>query len=333
MRPTVEETRLAKENDERDPWLTVLGERLRNLRSRRGLPRRTVAQGAAISERHLANMESGIGNASILVLRQIARALECELAEVIGDETTSSPDWLLIRDLLHGRSEAELKRVRVALAQMLASPSTEARRSCRIALIGLRGAGKSTLGRLLADHLGYSFLEMDREIERIAGCDLSQIHALYGTNAYRRYERRALEDLIQIYPEFVLAAPGGVVSDAANFNLLLSHCFTIWLRASPEEHMSRVIAQGDFRPMSGNDEAMEDLKRILAGRSAFYAKADLTLDTSGTTVSNAFTALLKRLPRVSSRAAAEVDTKPARQRAPKRPSARSQKVRRETEST
>ena len=333
MRPTLEEMRLGKENDERDPWLTVLGERLRNLRSRRGLPRRAVAQGAAISERHLANMESGIGNASILVLRQIARALECELAEIIGDETTSSPDWLLIRDLLHGRSDADLKRVRVAVAQMLASPSTEAHRSCRIALIGLRGAGKSTLGRLLADHLGYSFLEMDREIERIAGCDLSQIHALYGTNAYRRYERRALEDLIQIYPDFVLAAPGGVVSDAANFNLLLSHCFTIWLRASPEEHMSRVIAQGDFRPMSGNDQAMEDLKRILAGRSAFYAKADLTLDTGGTTVSNAFAALLKRLPRTSSRKVVDVDAKPARQGALKRPSARAKKVRRETAST
>jgi len=299
MRPSaaIEETRQGKESEPREPWLTALGERLRNLRSRRGLPRRAVAQGAGISERHLANMESGIGNASILVLRQIAAALECDLAEIVGDETTNSPDWLLLRELLHGRSEAELKRVRLAVAQMLASPSTEARRASRIALIGLRGAGKSTLGRLLADRLGYSFLEMDREIERIAGCDLSQIHALYGTNAYRRYERRALEDVIQIYPEFVLAAPGGVVSDAANFNLLLAHCHTIWLRARPEEHMSRVIAQGDFRPMSGNDEAMEDLKRILAGRSAFYAKADVTLDTSGATVSQAFASLLKRLPR------------------------------------
>jgi len=302
MRPSVEETRLAKEDNERDPWLTVLGERLRNLRARRGLPRRAVAQNAGISERHLASMESGVGNASILILRQIARALECDLAEIIGDETTSSPEWLLIRDVLHGRSDSELKRVRVAVTQMLASTSSEARRSSRIALIGLRGAGKSTLGRLLADHLGYTFLEMDREIERVAGCDLSQIHALYGTNAYRRYERRALEDLIQIYPEFVLAAPGGVVSDAANLNLLLSHCFTIWLRASPEEHMSRVIAQGDFRPMSGNGEAMEDLKRILAGRSAFYAKADLTLDTSGTTVSKAFGALVKEVARATSAA-------------------------------
>lgn len=300
MRQTIEDTDVGKDTEQRDPWLAVLGERLRNLRARRGLTRRAVAQGAAISERHLANMETGIGNASILILRQIARALECDLAEIIGDETTSTPEWLLIRDLLHNRSEAELKRVRVATAQMFASPATEARRSCRIALIGLRGAGKSTLGRLLADHLGYTFLEMDREIERVAGCDLSQIHALYGTNAYRRYERRALEDLIQIYPEFVLAAPGGVVSDAANFNLLLSHCLTIWLRASPEEHMSRVIAQGDFRPMSGNGEAMEDLKRILAGRREFYAKADLTLDTSGTTVSKTFASLLKQLARASS---------------------------------
>jgi XRE family transcriptional regulator, aerobic/anaerobic benzoate catabolism transcriptional regulator len=332
MRPTLEDTRLAKESDERDPWLTVLGERLRNQRSRRALPRRAVTQGAGISERHLANMESGIGNASILVLRQIARALECDLAEIIGDETTSSPDWLLVRDLLHGKSEADLKRVRLAVAQMLDPPSTEARRSCRIALIGLRGAGKSTLGRLLADHLGYSFLEMNREIERVAVCDLSQIHALYGTNAYRRYERRALEDLIQIYPEFVLAAPGGVVSDPANFNLLLSHCFTIWLRASPEEHMSRVIAQGDFRPMSGNDEAMEDLKRILAGRSAFYAKADLTLDTSGTAVPNSLAALLKQLPRGTSPKSADGDAKRARKKA-KRGAGRARGARREIESS
>jgi XRE family aerobic/anaerobic benzoate catabolism transcriptional regulator len=322
MRPSLEETRLTKESEERDPWLTELGERLRNLRSKRGMSRRAVAEDAAISERHLANMEAGIGNASIMVLRQIARALECELAEVIGDETTGSPEWLLIRDLLHERSDAMLKRVRLAVAQMVAPPSTEARRSCRIVLIGLRGAGKSTLGRLLGDHLGYPFLEMDREIERVAGCDLGQIHALYGTKAYRRYERRALEDLIQIYPEFVLAAPGGVVSDAANFNLLLSHCFTIWLRASPEEHMSRVIAQGDFRPMSGNDEAMDDLKRILAGRRAFYAKADLTLDTGGITVSKAFAGLLKEFSSASKSANPKRTSDRERPRGVKRPAAR-----------
>ena len=150
----------------------------------------------------------------------------------------------------------------------------------RQALIGLRGAGKSTLGQMLADDLGYPCVELNREIERVAGCSIREIHNLYGPNAYRRYERRALEEAVQIYPEMVLATPGGLVSEPATLNLLLAHCYTVWLRATPEEHMGRVMAQGDFRPMSGNNEAMADLKRILAGREAFYAKADLTWVTS-----------------------------------------------------
>jgi XRE family aerobic/anaerobic benzoate catabolism transcriptional regulator len=280
---------------ERDPWLTVLGERLRDARARRGLTRRSLAQAAGVSERHLANLESGTGNASILVLRQIALALDCELAEITGDETTGTPEWLLIRDLLHGRAEKDLKRARLALIELFASGAREPQRRSRIALIGLRGAGKSSLGQLLADRLGYAFVELNREIERLAGCRVGEIHALYGLNAYRRYERRALEEAIQIQPEFVMATPGGLVSDAATFNLLLTHCYTVWLRASPEEHMNRVIDQGDFRPMSGNSEAMEDLKRILAGRAAFYAKADLTIDTSGKALSDAFAELAARV--------------------------------------
>lgn len=289
-------TELGQTGDaERDPWLTAMGERLRSIRARRGLSRRALAQTAGVSERHMANLEGGIGNASILVLRQIATALDCALAEITGDETTGTPEWLMIRNLLHGRSDADLKRVRVALTALFESPSGASQRRCRIALIGLRGAGKSTLGELLAERLGFSFVELNREIERLAGCAVSEVHALYGLSAYRRYERRALEEIVQIYPEFVLATPGGLVSDAATFNLLLTHCYTVWLRASPEEHMNRVIAQGDFRPMSGNSEAMDDLKRILAGRAAFYAKADLTFDTSGRALSDAFDGLVERL--------------------------------------
>ena len=170
------------------------------------------------------------------------------------------------------------------------SPRPDARAG-RIALVGLRGAGKSTLGRMLADALDLPFVELNREIERVAGCGLDEIHNLLGAAAYRRYERRALEETVQLYPDAVIATPGGIVSDPATFNLLLAHCVTVWLRASPEEHMARVVAQGDLRPMAGNREAMDDLKRILAGRAAFYARADRQVDTGGLTLGQAFDAL------------------------------------------
>lgn len=277
--------------NDKDPFLTALGERIRNLRARRGLTRKATAAAANISERHLANLELGTGNASILILNQVAQALQCSLAEIIGDVTTSSPEWLMIRELLEGRSEADLHRARVRLAEMFGASGDRRARLSRIALVGLRGAGKSTLGRMLAEDLGYPFVELSREIEKVAGCSIVEIHSLYGTNAYRRYERRALEETIQIYPEVVIATPGGLVSDAATFNLLLTHCYTVWLQATPEDHMKRVVAQGDFRPMSGSKEAMEDLKRILAGRAAFYAKADFSYDTSGRSLEETFAGL------------------------------------------
>ena len=249
-----------------------------------------------MSERHLANLEYGTGNASILVLLQVAQALHCELSELLGDVTTSSPEWLMIRELLERRDEGELRRARLALSELFHAAGTAARaRTTRIALIGLRGAGKSTLGRRLAGDLGYAFIELSREIEQFAGCSIHEIHNLYGTNAYRRYERRALEEAIQIYPEVVIATPGGLVADAANFNLLLQHCFTIWLEADPADHMGRVAAQGDLRPMAGSPEAMEDLKRILAGRAPFYAKADLRFNTSAFDEEEAYQALRRRV--------------------------------------
>ena len=277
--------------EEKNPFLVTLGERVRSLRSRRGMTRKALAATADVSERHLANLEYGVGNASILVLLQIAQALQCPLAELLGDVTASSPEWLLIRELLEKRDELTLRRVREALPGLLGeAPSADAGRS-RIALIGLRGAGKSTLGRMLAEDLDYPFVELSREIEKFAGCSISEIQGLYGQNAYRRYERRAVEEAIQIYPEAVLATPGGLVSDAATFNLLLSHCTTVWLQAAPEDHMRRVIAQGDMRPMADNKEAMEDLKAILEGRSPFYSKAELTLDTSAQDLGASFQAL------------------------------------------
>ena len=272
----------------RSPFLLALGERVRTLRSRKGMTRRAVALAADVSERHLANLEYGTGNVSVLVLLQVAQALQCSLAELLGDVTTSSPEWLLIRELLSKRSEADLRRARVQLVETFGEGGNAQARKARIALIGLRGAGKTSLGQKLADDLGYPFIELSREIEQFAGCKISEIHNLYGANAYRRYERRALEEAIQIYPEVVIATPGGLVSDSANFNLLLSHCTTVWLQADPQDHMARVAAQGDMRPMAASREAMEDLKRILEGRSAFYSKADLQVNTSGRSEDQAF---------------------------------------------
>ena len=274
--------------DDKNPFLAALGERVRALRARRGMTRKAVAQAAEVSERHLANLEYGEGNVSILLLLQVAHALQSSLAELLGDVTTQSPEWLLIRELLERRDEATLRKVRIALADMLGTGASGGPRSNCIALIGLRGAGKSTLGQMLADDLGYPFVELSREIEKFAGCSVSEIQGLYGQNAYRRYERRAVEEAIQIYPEAVLATPGGLVSDAATFNLLLAHCTTVWLQADPEDHMNRVRAQGDLRPMAASHEAMEDLKTILAGRSAFYSKAQLRVNTSDQSLADTF---------------------------------------------
>jgi XRE family transcriptional regulator, aerobic/anaerobic benzoate catabolism transcriptional regulator len=278
-------------SEDKNPFLVALGERVRSLRSRRGMTRKAVATAAEVSERHLANLEYGVGNASILVLLQVAKALQCTLAELLGDVTTSTPEWLMLRELLEHRDEATMRRVRVAVGELLGTGGANAARNPRVALIGLRGAGKSTLGKMLADDLGFPFVELSREIEKFAGCSISEIQALYGQNAYRRYERRALEEAIQIYPEAVIATPGGIVSDPATFNLLLGHCTTVWLQAAPEDHMQRVAAQGDLRPMAASREAMEDLKGILAGRAAFYSKAELRLDTSAQPLAPTFTAL------------------------------------------
>lgn len=284
---------------EKNPYLVHLGERVRALRSRRGLTRKALAQAADVSERHLANLEYGVGNASILILQQVAQALQCSMAELIGDVTTISPEWLLLRELLDGRDEATLRRVRVAVGELLGTGGGQGAvgqpRSLRVALVGLRGAGKSTLGALLAEALDFPFVELSREIEKFAGCSVGEIQGLYGQAAYRRYERRALEEAIQIYPEAVIATPGGIVSDPASFNLLLAHCTTVWLQAAPEDHMQRVANQGDMRPMAASKEAMDDLRAILAGRTAFYAKAELHIDTSAQPLGPTFELLQSRV--------------------------------------
>lgn len=266
--------------EERSPLLDAFGARLRLLRAGRGLTRRELAQASGVSDRYLASLESGNANPSLAVLDQIASGLDCPLAALLGDVTATSPEWILIRDLLDGRDEADLRRARLAIGESMASTGQSRPSMRRIALIGLRGAGKSTLGHLLSEDLDMPLIELSSQIQNMAGHSVAEIHDLYGPNAYRRYERRALEEVLQIYPDVVMAIPGGMVSEPATFGLLLKHCLTVWLRADPEDHMSRVAQQGDSRPMAGNAEAMEDLRRILSVREPFYGKADLTVDTS-----------------------------------------------------
>jgi XRE family aerobic/anaerobic benzoate catabolism transcriptional regulator len=190
-------------------------------------------------------------------------------------------------ELLRRLPGDDLKEARQLLLQHFAGVDNASRRH-RIALIGLRGAGKSTLGALLGKHLEVPFLELDRLIEQQSGVAISAIFDLYGQSGFRRLELQCLEQVLERYPRFVLSTGGSLVSETATFERLLATCFTVWLRASPEEHMRRVIAQGDMRPMAHNREAMADLERILAGREPFYSKADMTIDTSGQTVEESF---------------------------------------------
>ena len=224
----------------------------------------------------------------MLVLQQVAAALDCELAELIGDFTTASSEWLMIRSMLANCDEAELHAVRLAIDDIISNPVDPATPPSRIALIGLRGAGKSTLGRRLAKQLELPFIELSREIETLAACSIGEIRDLYGASAYRRYEHQALQQALRSHPAAVIATPGGLVSDAASFKLLLSSCACIWLEATPADHMRRVIEQGDFRPMSGSDEAMQDLKGILSAREPFYARAGQRLNTSAQSLDASF---------------------------------------------
>ena len=282
---------------QKNPFLIRLGERALALRIKRGMTRKALSNATNVSERHLANLEYGVGNVSVLVLLQLSQALGATFTQLLGDATQASPEWQKIHELLGGANETQLRRVRESIGELVESSSylesDTSARSPRIALIGLRGAGKSTLGRLLAEDLDFPFVELSREIERLAGCSINEIQALYGQNAYRRYERRAIDEALQTYSQVVIATPGGLVSDAATYNLVLSNCTTVWLQADPKDHMDRVAAQGDMRPMAGNKEAMEDLKFILAGRNAFYAKAEFHLNTSAQSQELTFLALRK----------------------------------------
>lgn len=279
-------------------FLFALGKRVRDTRDRLGMTRRQLAREASVSERHLAHLEAGEGNVSIVLLRHIGDALGLSLPELLSTGTEESVEQRLVRRVLEQLPRHRLEDVIFRLMRDFGHE--EAARRKRIALIGLRGAGKSTLGRRLAGELGYRFVELDAEIERETGMPMGEIFALYGQTGYRRIEQRCLRHALENGNPMVLAASGGIVSQADTYDLLLSKCLTIWLRASPEEHMQRVTAQGDLRPMAGSDEAMEDLRRILIARESQYLRADHVVDTTKRNEDDSFQALRATVTRSAS---------------------------------
>ena len=260
-------------------FLEGVGGRVRALRERRGMTRKALAREADVSERYLGLLEAGEGNISIVLLRRVTVALNARLADVFEPEPPASAERRLIARLLESVPANRLESL--VLRLMHDYGREEAARRQRIALIGLRGAGKSTLGQRLADELHCRYVELDAEIERESGLPVAELFSLYGQAGFRRFERRCLDRLLDAPGPMVLAAGGGIVAEGDTFDRLLAHCYTVWLRTSPEEHMARVIGQGDLRPMAGNAEAMDDLRRILIAREPLYRKADVIVDTAG----------------------------------------------------
>jgi XRE family aerobic/anaerobic benzoate catabolism transcriptional regulator len=256
-------------------YLAQLGGRVRAWRAEHGVTRKALAATSGVSERYLAQLETGRGNVSVLLLRKIAHAMNVPAEELVR-ESVAPPERTRLARFLDALPADRLASAHRLLLEHFGSP-----RRRRIALLGLRGAGKSTLGAQLAGSLGVPFIELDREVEREAGAALGEVFSMYGQEAFRRFERRALERVLAQYDRAVIAAGGSLVTDPQSYELLLGRCFCVWLRASPEEHMSRVIAQGDMRPFRGRSAALEEIRRLLADRDELYARADAHVDTSG----------------------------------------------------
>jgi XRE family aerobic/anaerobic benzoate catabolism transcriptional regulator len=277
--------------DDSDPeFLAKLGRRVREAREQRGMARKVLSRAADVSERYLAQLEAGEGNASIVLLRRVSVALGLRLPDLL-DSGEALTGQRLIRRFLDSLPPQRLEEALHRLTQDFGQE--EAVRRKRITLVGLRGAGKTTLGAALAKALRRPLVELDKEIERAAGMSLSEVFLLYGQAGYRRIERRCLERMINSQEEMVLTVGGGIVSEPQTYDLLLLNCYTVWIKAAPDEHMARVVAQGDLRPMAGHAEAMQDLRNILAAREPLYGKADAVVDTAGCSIENSCAALRK----------------------------------------
>jgi XRE family aerobic/anaerobic benzoate catabolism transcriptional regulator len=277
-------------------FLAAVGREVRKNRAKRGMTRRQLAEASATSERYLAQIESGAGNPSVSVLRAIAQALDLPVAALLPDGARTAELGALL-DLLAQMPEKELPALTKEIEARVALRSG-ADRARRIALVGLRGAGKSTLGRMLAQHLGWPFIELDRRVEEDYGASIPDLIEMAGTATFRRQERSALERVLAEREAAVITTAGGIVANPETYALLLRHAHTIWIKARPQEHMSRVMAQGDFRPMAQNRQAMADLVAILEARRADYARAEAEVDTSGDAVEQSFAKLLRIVARL-----------------------------------
>ena len=255
------------------------------------MTRRQLAEASATSERYLAQIESGTGNPSVSVLRAIAQALDLPASALLSETGARTAATEAILDLLALLPEKDLPALTAELSARLAQ-SMGADRGRRIALVGLRGAGKSTLGRMLAQHLGWPFIELDRRVEEDYGASIPDLIEMAGTATFRRLERRALERVVAEHDAAIVTTAGGIVANPETYALLLRRAHTVWIKARPDEHMSRVMAQGDFRPMAQNRAAMADLVAILEARRTDYARAEAELDTSGDTLEQSFSKLL-----------------------------------------
>jgi XRE family transcriptional regulator, aerobic/anaerobic benzoate catabolism transcriptional regulator len=276
-----------REQPSDEEFLGMLGKVVRQTRAQRGMARKVLAEAADVSERYLAQLESGDGNVSVILLRRVAAALNLRITHLLGYEV--SPRRAQLNSLVDSLPEQRLEEVMNRLVHDFGTDENVRRK--RIALIGLRGAGKSTLGSALAKTMRRPFVELDREIEQEAGMPLSEIFMLYGQSGYRSFERQCIERVIDSQTDVVMSVGGGIVSDTETYQFLLSNCFTVWIKASPSEHMSRVVAQGDLRPMRGHARAMEHLQEILAAREPQYSRADATIDTSRQTVNKSLALL------------------------------------------
>jgi XRE family transcriptional regulator, aerobic/anaerobic benzoate catabolism transcriptional regulator len=273
-----------------DAFANAVGRLLRSARAKRGMTRRQLAEQSGASERYLAQIEGGQGNPSVIVLKAIAEALDLSIVDLLPRTDGRSETLERIVDVLRRMPQSELPAI-ADLIEGRAALATD--RAQRIALIGLRGAGKSTLGKRLAAKLGAPFIELDRMIEREYGASAPDLIEIAGIATFRRYERACLERVIGNHDVAVIATAGGIVANPDTYALLLRRTHTIWLKARPDDHMRRVMAQGDFRPMARNREAMADLIAILEARRADYARAEAELDTSGDTIDESFAKLEK----------------------------------------